>query len=198
MKKILIMIFFVFFILFLPFTKISFACNFNCGGTYTKNDEYGLKTTSHSGYKKHAFWHVPKKDYSHKYIRDKSKARAGKAFQRFELRDGDCFYKKGVSWNDCKMNRERFEFSSRPKQKPKGKQCNGYSIKLGKNFKSVNPIYTDLGQVHQTGGPKGTADELKSFPPLIQIGAKNNDLYFGWYKLTGNANNVIDKEWIII
>ena len=182
------------FILLLHLNNISFACSFNCGGTYTKNDEYGLKTTSHSGYKKHAFYHMPKKDYSHKYIKDKSEARAGKAYQRFELRDGDCFYKKGGSWNDCKMNRERFEFSSKPRQKPKGNQCYGYSIKLDKSFKSVNPTNTDLGQVHQTGGPKGTAGGLKSFPPLIQIGAKNNDLYFGWHKLTGNANNVIDRR----
>ena len=92
------------------------------------------------------------------------------------------------------MNRERFEFSSRPRQKPNGKQCYSYSIKLDKNFKSVNPTNTDLGQVHQKGGPKGTAGGLKSFPPLIQIGAKNNDLYFGWHKLSGNENNVIDKR----
>ena len=182
------------FILLLYLNNISFACSFNCGGTYKKNDEYGLKTTSHSGYKKHAFYYMPKKDYSHKYIKDKSRARAGEAYQRFELRDGDCFFKKGDSWNDCKMNRERFEFSSKPRQKPKGKQCYAYSIRLDKNFKSVNPTNTDLGQVHQIGGPKGTAGGLKSFPPLIQIGAKNNDLYFGWHKLTGNVNNVIDTR----
>ena len=31
------------FILLLHLNNISFACSFNCGGTYTKNDEYGLK-----------------------------------------------------------------------------------------------------------------------------------------------------------
>ena len=51
--------------------------------------------------------------------------------------DDDCFYKKGGSWNDCKMDRERFEFSSKPRQKPKGKQCYSYSIKLDKNFKLI-------------------------------------------------------------
>ncbi len=45
----------------LHLNNISFACSFNCGGTYTKNSEYGLKTTSHSGYKKHAFYYMPKK-----------------------------------------------------------------------------------------------------------------------------------------
>ena len=49
------------FILLLYLNNISFACSFNCGGTYKKNDEYGLKTTSHSGYKKHAFYYMPKK-----------------------------------------------------------------------------------------------------------------------------------------
>ena len=182
------------FILSLHLNNDSFACSFNCGGTYTKGNEYGLKTTSHSGYKKHAFWNMPKKDYSHKYIKDKSKARAGKAFQRFEVRDGDCFYRKGHSWNDCKLDRERFEFSSKPSQKPQGKQCYGYSIKLDANFKPVNPTNTDLGQVHQRGGPKGTAGGLKSFPPLIQIGAKDDWVNFGWHRLSGDINNVYDKR----
>ena len=54
------------FILSLHLNNDSFACSFNCGGTYTKGNEYGLKTRPHSGYKKHAFWNMPKKDYSHK------------------------------------------------------------------------------------------------------------------------------------
>ena len=137
---------------------------------------------------------MQKKDYSHKYIKDSSNARAGKAYQRFELRDGDCFYSKGSSWNDCKSDRERFELSSKPRQKPKGKQCYGYSIKLDKNFQDVAPTNTDLGQVHQKGGPKGTAGGFKSIPPLIQIGAENNKLVFGWHMLTGDKNNIKDVK----
>lgn len=194
MEKILLMLCFVFFILFSTLSKISFACSFNCGGTYTEGNEYGLKTTSHSGFETHEFYSMPKKDYSHKYIKDSSNARAGKAYQRFELRDGDCFYSKGSSWNDCKSDRERFELSSKPRQKPKGKQCYGYSIKLDKNFQDVAPTNTDLGQVHQKGGPKGTAGGFKSFPPLIQIGAENNKLVFGWHMLTGNKNNIKDVK----
>ena len=57
------------FVLLLHLNNISFACSFNCSGTYTKNSEYGLKTTSNSGYKKQAFYYMPKKDYSHKYIK---------------------------------------------------------------------------------------------------------------------------------
>lgn len=91
------------------------------------------------------------------------------------------------------MNRERFEFSSSPEQKTKVKQCYGYSIKLADNFKTVHPTNTDLRQVHQKGGPKGTAGRLKSNPLIIQIGAKHNSFYFGWHKLSGDANNMIDR-----
>ena len=63
---------------------------------------------------------------------------------------------------------ERFEFSSRPRQKPEGKQCYFYGIKLSPEFIDLHPTNTDLGQVHQRGGPEGKAGGLKSFPPLIQ------------------------------
>ena len=196
MKQIFKNILFFFSIIFIfQIPNLVYSCSFNCSGIYFDDDRFGLNAPSHSGYKKHTFYNGPSaKKYSFKYIKKISKARAGKAYQRFELRDGDCFVPVDGGWNDCEMNRERFEFSSRPRQKPNGKQCYSYSIKLDKNFKSVNPTNTDLGQVHQKGGPKGTAGGLKSFPPLIQIGAKNNDLYFGWHKLTGNENNVIDKR----
>ena len=181
-------------ILFLQLSNISFACSFNCGGTYTEGNEFGLKTTSQSGFKKHIFLKMPKNEHNFKYIKNKDEARAGEAYQRFELRQGDCFLRKGSSWNDCKSDRERFELSSRPRQKPKGKQCYGYSIKLDKNFQDVAPTNTDLGQVHQIGGPKGTAGGFKSFPPLIQIGAENNKLVFGWHMLTGDKNNIKDVK----
>ena len=48
------------FILSLHLNNDTFACSFNCGGTYTKGNEHGLKTTSHSRYKKLTFWHMPK------------------------------------------------------------------------------------------------------------------------------------------
>ena len=172
----------------------AFACNWNCGGTFTDGTDFGLKAPSHSGFEKHSFYNMPKKQHSYEYIKEKSAARAGSFYQRFELREGDCFPSPDGGWNDCKTDRERFEFSSRPRQKPMGKQCYGYSLMLDENFQPVHPTNTDLGQVHQKGGPKGTAGGLKSFPPLIQIGAKNNDLYFGWHKLTGNANSVIDRR----
>ena len=134
-------------------------------------------------------------DHNFKYIENKSKARAGKYFQRFELRDGDCFKDDGVDgWNDCENNRERVEFSTRPEQRPKKNQCYGYSLMLSKDFIDTHPTNTSLGQVHQKGGPTGTAAGLASFPPLIQIDARQGYLFFNWHELSGSATNVIDES----
>ena len=106
----------------LVFVDNSSACNWNCdsadadGGTYTKGNNFGLKAPSHSGFEKHAFYNMPKKKHSYEYIKEKSKARAGSLYQRFELRAGDCFPSPKGGWNDCKTDRERFELSSKPRQ----------------------------------------------------------------------------------
>ena len=104
-----------------------------------------------------------------------------KYFQRFELRDGDCFGDE--TWTDCDTDRERVEFSTRPRQAPKGKQCYGYSLMLSKDFIDIHPTSTTLGQVHQHGGPTGKAEGLASFPPLIQIDARYGHLFFNWHEL---------------
>ena len=161
-------------------------------GTF-KDDEgkFVLKTSSKSGFKfhKNSMGH---NDYNFQYIKDKTKARAGKYYQRFEVRDGDCFGNDG--WNDCKTNRERVEFSGKPSQRPKNIKCYGYSLMLSKDFIDVYPTNTDLGQVHQKGGPSGTAGGLPSYPPLIQIGARQGYLFFNWHELSGSAKNVIDES----
>ena len=171
------------------------ACIYNCGHTpvsetFTDDDgNFGLKVPSHSGYEKHMNY-MGQNEHNYSYISDKSFARRGNFYQKFELRDGDCFGSDG--WNDCEKNRERVELSSKPQQKPEGIQCFAYSIKLDKDFRDIHPTNTDLGQVHQKGGPSGTAGGLASFPPLIQIGADKGRFYFGWHELSGSASNVID------
>ena len=160
----------------------------------TNGSTFSLVAPKHSGFRVHNFYSLPKKDHSFTYIKDASGARAGDAYQRFELRAGDCFPEPDGKWNDCETDRERFEFSSQPEQKPQGRECYGYSLKLAKDFIPLDPTNTDLGQVHQIGGPKGTAGGLRSFPPLIQIGASKKHLMFGWHELTGDANNVRDKK----
>jgi hypothetical protein len=179
---------------FLQISNVSFGCSFNCGGTYTKGNEFGLKTTSKSGFKKHVFLKMPKNEHNFKYIKNKDEARAGEAYQRFELRQGDCFLRKGSSMNDCKRDRERFEFSSRQRQQAKGKQCYSYSLKLANDFKTIHPTNTALGQIHQRGGPKGKTGGFKSVPPIIQIGAKHNQLFLNFIKLTGDKNNVHEES----
>lgn len=54
------------------------ACSFNCGGTYQKGDEFGLKAPSHSGFKTHEFYNMPKRDHSYEYIKEKDGAGTGK------------------------------------------------------------------------------------------------------------------------
>ena len=176
MKKLLILLFLV------PTLAMS--------GTF-KDDEGkpSLKTNSKSGFKHHTN-HMGHNDHNFKYIEDKTKARAGKYFQRFELRDGDCF--GDDKWSDCENNRERVEFSAKPHQRPKKKQCYGYSLMLSEDFVDIYPTNTSLGQVHQEGGPTGTAGGLASFPPLIQIEALKGNLQFNWHKLSGSAKNVQD------
>ena len=116
-----------------------------------KDDEGkpSLKTSSKSGFKHHTN-HMGHNDHNFKYIEDKNKARAGKYFQRFELRDGDCF--GDDVWSDCDTDRERVEFSAEPQQRPKKTQCYGYSLMLSKDFIDIYPVHTSLGQVHQMGG----------------------------------------------
>jgi hypothetical protein len=162
-------------------------------GTFINEDrEFGLKTSSKSGFKFHMNY-MGHNDHNFQYIKDKTKARAGKYYQRFEVRDGDCF--GDDSWNDCENNRERVEFSSKPQQRPVKKQCYGYSLMLSKDFIDTHPTNTSLGQVHQTGGPTGTAGGLASFPPLIQIDARLGGLHFNWHKLSVSETNVIDRSY---
>ena len=160
------------------------------GETFTDDDgNFGLKFSSHSGYEKHVNYY-DQNEHNYSYISDINFARRGSFYQRFELRDGDCFGDE--DWNDCDNNRERIELSSEPKQKPEDVQCFAYSIMLDKAFIDIYPTNTTLGQVHQIGGPSGTTEELPSFPPIIQIEAFKGRLYFLWHELSGSASNVID------
>ena len=80
-----------------------------------EDSKLSLKTSSKSGFTHHTNY-MDHNDYNFQYIKDETKARAGKYFQRFELRDGDCF--GDDNWNDCENNRERVEFSAEPQQRP--------------------------------------------------------------------------------
>ncbi len=155
-----------------------------------ENDKLFIKT-SNSGFISHKNF-MNQNDYNFNYIKDNSKARAGDYFQKFELRDGDCF--GDDNWSDCDNDRQRIELSSEPNQAVSGKQCYGYSIKLSNSFTDIKKVSTTLGQIHQKGGPSGKANSLPSFPPLIQIDARKGNLYLNWHKLSGSRNNVNDES----
>ena len=87
-----------------------------------------LSAPEYSGFRTHTNY-MSQNSYNYEYIEDEMAARRGKFYQRFELRDGDCF--GDDTWNDCEKDRERVEFSSRPRQDPSGNQCFAYSIKTG-------------------------------------------------------------------
>ena len=171
---------------FLILKSISLANNFSID----ENNKLFIETFD-SGFKFHKNF-MSQNKHNFNYIKDSSQARSGEYYQKFELRSGDCFGDE--SWNDCDNDRQRIELSSRPNQPVYGKQCYGYSIKLSDNFTDIRKVSTTLGQIHQHGGPSGKANSLSSFPPLIQIDARQGSLYLNWHKLSGSKDNVIDES----
>ena len=170
----------------LVFKTYAFANNF----LFDQNDKLFIETTN-SGFAFHKNY-MGQNKHNFSYIEDNSKSRSGNYYQKFELRNGDCFGDE--NWSDCDNDRQRIELSSEPNQPISGKQCYGYSIKLSKNFTDIRKVSTTLGQIHQKGGPSGKANSLSSFPPLIQIDARKGNLYLNWHKLSGSKNNVKDES----
>ncbi len=170
----------------LVFTTYSFAKNF----LFDQNSKLFIETTN-SGFTFHKNF-MGQNKHNFTYLMDNSKSRSGNFYQKFELRNGDCFGDE--NWNDCDNDRQRIELSSEPNQPISGKQCYGYSIKLSNNFTDIRKVSTTLGQIHQKGGPSGKANSLSSFPPLIQIDARKGNLYLNWHKLSGSKNNVKDES----
>lgn len=117
--------------------------------------------------------------------------RAGKKSQRFEVRPGDCGRDPG--WDDCANDRERSEFTLKKQIRIGQDRWVAFSVYLPKDFYSSPKVSTSLGQIHQRGGPKGTAGGLPSFPPLLQLDAKGNNYRACVHILSGPANNVRDE-----
>ena len=179
--KILKAIFFI-----LIFKTNSIADNFH----FDQNNKLFIETTN-SGFNFHKNY-MGQNKHNFSYIKESSKSRSGNYYQKFELRNGDCFGDE--NWSDCNNDRQRIELSSEPNQPISGKQCYGYSIKLSSNFTDIRKVSTTLGQIHQKGGPSGKANSLPSFPPLIQIDARKGNLYLNWHKLSGSRDNVKDES----
>ena len=155
-----------------------------------ENNKLFIKTLN-SGFTFHKNF-MSQNKHNFNNVKDSSKSRSGNYYQKFELRNGDCFGDE--NWNDCDNDRQRIELSSEPNQPVSGKQCYGYSIKLSNNFSDIRSVSTTLGQIHQKGGPSGKANSLSSFPPLIQIDARKGNLYLNWHKLSGSRDDVKDES----
>ena len=124
----------------------------------------------------------------HGYQLMTSPVRAGEDAERFEVRPGDCGQNDG--WSDCANNRERSELSVQKEILPGTVTWISYSIYLPNDFYSSPRVKTSIGQIHQRGGPTGTAGGLPSFPPLLQIDAKGNLVEACLHILTGPENNI--------
>ena len=130
-------------------------------------------------------------DTAHGFQFVSSPVRAGSAAQRFEVRSGDCG--EDTVWSDCDNNRERSEVTVERNILPGTDRWVAYSIYLPEDFYSSPAVATTLGQIHQRGGPSGTAGGLASFPPLLQIDARGNRVQACLHILSGPADNVRDE-----
>lgn len=158
------------------------------GGNWN-NDE--IKPGTNSGFDKFIQHGSKWKPYNHSILENSNEARNGLKYQRIELRNGDCFPTN--DWNDCKNDRNRVEFSSRPKQAARGNHCYSVSLKLDPSFKAVYPTFTSLAQIHQVGGPSGSFLGFASFPPILMIKANKKKLQFEWHQLFGDKKDVKTK-----
>jgi hypothetical protein len=75
-----------------------------------------------------------------------------------------------------------------------------WSIFIPTDYVEVSPTNTTLGQIHQRGGPAGKAENLPSFPPLIQFEQANGLYEFGYHDLEGDPKDIHVNEarWPLI
>jgi len=91
------------------------------------------------------------KDYGFQEVAAKNAhpVRSGATSLRFEVRAGDCTWRKG-GWNDCKNDRERHELISQSWSGGEGWYA--WSIYLPEDYPVIFPVKTALGQFHQKDG----------------------------------------------
>ena len=173
---------------------------FSCGNN--NNEQKSSSSTSliteinppyYSGWKQHDGIKGIK-NHNFQFVNDSAKSRRGEQYQRFELRDGDCFDLGG--WDDCANDRQRVEFTADPFLPPTGKQCIAFSIMLDNNFKDMSETQspTALAQVHQTGGPTGFMEGYKSVPGVLMFHAHEGYYDFDWIYLHGSRTDIKQED----
>jgi hypothetical protein len=167
---------------------------YNCGST--NNEQTSSSNTNiiteinpvyYSGWKKH-YGIKGINNHNFKFVNNSTKSRRGDQYQRFELRDGDCF--DLGDWDDCANDRQRVEFSADPVIPPTGKQCIAFSIMLDNNFKTMDSSPSALAQVQQKGGPKGFMKGFKSNPGVLMFHASKGYYDFDWLYLHGSRTDI--------
>ena len=136
--------------------------------------------------------------WGYQVVKDPTGTAPSETVERFEVRPGDCGSDPG--WSDCANDRERSEistgFTQSTKILPGQDRWIGFYIYLPEDFETSWDVRTTLGQIHMKGGMQGTAGGFKSFPPLIQLEAKNGwqgDGYItSYHRLTGDPKNISD------
>ena len=131
-------------------------------------------------------------DTPHGYALVSAPTRAGSKAERFEVRPGDCGDAK--EWSDCANNRERSELSARERWQHGTPQWMAFSVYLPEDFQTSARVNTTVGQIHQEGGPSGTAGGLPSYPPVLQLSMKGNRYFANISLLSGSATNVIHRD----
>jgi hypothetical protein len=119
--------------------------------------------------------------------------RAGSQSQRFEVRPGDCGTDRWSDWNDCENDRERSEIGLDRRWTYGSDTWIGFSVFLPPDFQTSSRVRTTVGQIHQQGGPSGSANGLPSFPPLMQLEMLGDRYFLRTHILSGDRNSVVNN-----
>lgn len=120
------------------------------------------------------------------FEKEKDIVKAGKFSQRFELRPGDCASTKG--WSDCYTDRSRTEVSVEKTISVDSINFIRFYLYLPLDFQTSNAVKTTLGQLHQRGGPTGTAGGHPAAFPLLQFDARGNMYSMCWHANVTSKN----------
>jgi hypothetical protein len=97
------------------------------------------------------------RSYGYQRVSQPHPVRAGETSERFEVRDGDCYWNSG--WNDCKTDRERSELTETSPLATIGfEYWYGWSLFVPKDFPNIYPTITTLGQFNQ---------KVTNIPPVM-------------------------------
>jgi hypothetical protein len=123
---------------------------------------------------------------SYGFTKEKDIVKAGKFSQRFELRAGDCASTKG--WSDCYTDRSRSEVTAEKTISVDSVNYIRFNLYLPTDFQTSRIVKTTMGQIHQRGGPTGTAGGHPAMFPLLQFDARGDTYSMCWHANVTSKN----------